>query len=90
MRESIKKLREAYRAYVSARQARYDEITGNWSGRRDTDACYEAHKAAVEQIDLEMTLPTHDEVEAAAFTVGPLYLDEYGSIVKVEEYKRFA
>lgn len=54
---SVDRLRAAFGEYAVARQARYDELMGDWSGRRDTQACFDKHKRVVAQIDAEQSAP---------------------------------
>ena len=53
MKESIKKLRHAYDAYMSARQVRYNELTNDPDLKEESLDVLKEHNKAVKRINME-------------------------------------
>ena len=75
MKKTLRELREAHNDYLNAYQARYDELVGDWSGNRESEACFDAHKRATERITAELSA-----VEFDAPTSATAYIDLKGNI----------
>ena len=80
MSKTIERLRAASQEYRMAYQARYNELMGDWSGRRDTQECFDAHDRVVKQIELEELVPTWPAGEMIP-TSCDIFITDAGTLV---------